>query len=286
MFTKIVSQSNMELIIEITPFIALIVSIITSASTMRLSKLQRKLLENQKLPNLNILSVETTKSKADSSTKVTDAKHCRIYEGNSMADFSLQKHMAVFESTDIGIEPGFIDELKSHIKNNKRDVYLTYFDSKPYLIIQHASNVNNFIIDHSNVKIKFCNYGAKMTAFSIESFKVYYNEERDISELFFKGDPAQKITFKPEDNDEFELFFDEVTTDLNNSMCQLPLDVYLATPDSFDILKAHSERNVLCYHKLEIVCICWDIYNMPIKYLITIEHNGNFFVSTTSLVKR
>lgn len=280
------SIENIRDIISILiPFIALIVSICSFISTNKTSRLQREVLEKQKLPNLTILSIETTKSNPQTSS-VKDGSHCRIYEGSPETDISLNNSMATYKSTNTDIDLGFINELKTHITRNKKDVYLTYFFSKPYLMIQHATDPNDFIIDHSNVKITFHNYGAIITALSIERFKVYYNPEIEFESQTFEGMIEQKITLTPEENDSFILFFDEITTNFNNSMCRLPEHVYNSTPDSFDILKAHTERNVLRYNKLEITLICWDIYNNPIKYLITVEHNGNFFISTTTLLSK
>jgi len=264
---------------------ALTISILSYISGKTIQKEQMKEILKHRLPNLQILSIESTKSNPNNPSLI-DGSNCRILEGHSTANVSLNRTIATFNSSDSNIEAGFIDEIKTHIKSGCNDTYLTYFFEKPYLIVNHASKKDRFIVDHSNVKITFHNYGASISALSIEEFKVYFKPEMDIEILTFKGNPDCKMKFAPDYNEKFELYFDEVTTDLNNAMCQLPLDVYESVPKKHNILKSHMINNILSYDKLEIAMVCWDIYNTPIKCLITVEYNGNFFISTTTLLEK
>ena len=43
-------------------------------------------------------------------------------------------------------------------------------------------------------------------------------------------------------------------------------------------------ENRLQYDKLEIVIHCWDLYNNETTSKITFEYNGNFFISTTTIL--
>lgn len=219
-----------------------------------------------------------TKSDPKSST-VNDGTYCRIYNGESSSDISIKGSMAIFKSDDNKIEPGFIDEIKS---NMNKKVYFTYVEGKPYLVVNHATSTERFIVDHSNTKITFHNYGAKISALSIEKLIIYYKPEMNLDTLTLQGNPNNKITLSPEENEKFELYYDEVTTDLNNSTCQLPTKTYNSMIGSFNFLKSHMSSNILCYNKLEIIFICWDMYNIPQRYSIIIEYNGNFFVSSTT----
>lgn len=274
-FSDILKNVDSSLIISI---ISLLFSGLTYFVTYKTYNAQFKQIRNQNLPNLKILSMSCTKSNPQSST-VNDGSYCRIYNGESSSDISINGSMAIFNSEDNSIEPGFIKEIKS---NMNKKVYFTYVDGKPYIIANHATNIKRFIVDHSNTKITFHNYGAKISALSIEKLNIYYKPEMNLDILTLEGNPKNKITLSPEENDLFELYYDEVTTDLNNSTCQLPNNIYNSMIGTFNILKSHMASNILCYDKLEIIFICWDMFNIPQKYSIIIEYNGNFFVSSTT----
>ena len=103
-------------------------------------------------------------------------------------------------------------------------------------------------------------------------------------DLTFFGNKENIITISPDDNEKFELFFDEVTTNLINSLCQISDDIYEKASESFDLLKTRMYDNMLTYDKLELNLICWDMYNNETKLRITIEYNGTFFVSSTTFL--
>lgn len=289
----------LDIISTLIPFIALIVSICSFISTNKTSRLQREILEKQKYPNLKVISVESFKSKYGSSDTVYDGKYCRMYYGESRANLSLDNNIAIFDLKKAEIcaqiEYGFIDEVKSHININKaknvnmeekiHDAYFTYFGCKPYLILNHASNSNSFIIDHSNVKIKLHNYGTPITAISIKSVTVHYNQEKNINLLKFDGDSNNKISLSPQENEEFILFLDEITTDLDDSLCKMTTETYINSPDTLSMLRTHISENRLSYDRIEIEFQCWDMYNTKTILKITFEYNGNFFVSTTTISK-
>ncbi|WP_304528276.1 hypothetical protein [Romboutsia ilealis] len=190
--------------------------------------------------------------------------------------------MALFNYKDEKIENGFIKEIESHIGNN--ETYFTYFGSHPYLMIVHASSKERYIVDHSNVIIKLHNYGATISALSIESFTVYYTPKQNIEPITFQGDINKKITLSPEENDNFVLHFDEVTTDLSNSLCQITAISYKNSSDYMTLLRTHMIENDLKYDKLEIKFHCWDLFNNKTILKITIEYNGDFFISNTSVI--
>ena len=89
----------------------------------------------------------------------------------------------------------------------------------------------------------------------------------------------------PNENEEFVLFLDEVTTDLNNSLCQMSASTYINTPESFNLLRTHMVTNRLNYNKLEVTLSCWDIFDIKTLLLITFEYNGDFFISSTTILK-
>lgn len=238
-------------------------------------------LSRQKLPNLKIISIDITKSHP-TETKISDNSYIRIYNGKSNVKNELKNLIATFDASDLSIEPGFIQEVKSHI--DKPNVYFTYYNEKPHLVANHATNQNSFIVDHSNAKMTFHNYGAIISAISIESLNVYYKEKMNYKDLTFFGNKENIITISPDDNEKFELFFDEVTTNLINSLCQISDDIYEKASESFDLLKTRMYDNMLTYDKLELNLICWDMYNNETKLRITIEYNGTFFVSSTTFL--
>lgn len=242
-------------------------------------------INKQKLPYLKLLSVDTYKSKYNSSDSVYDGKYCRIFKGESITKISLNESMAIFdvEDPDSKIENGFIDEIKSHI--GKNDAYFTYFGAKPYLILNHASNRDRFIIDHSNVVLTLHNYGATINAMSVKKIVIYYKPEMNIEPTTFHGNDKNKISLSPNENEEFVLFLDEVTTDLNNSLCQMSASTYINTPESFNLLRTHMVTNRLNYNKLEVTLSCWDIFDIKTLLLITFEYNGDFFISSTTILK-
>ena len=210
--------------------------------------------------------------------------YCRIKSGNSNSNISLDGNIAVFDAENKMIEDGFIEEIKSHIGEN--NTYFTYFGEKPYLIINHAFDKKRFIVDHSNTIIKLHNYGAKISSLSIESFIAHYRINDVTKKISFYGDINSKITLSPEENDQFVLFFDEVTTDLNNSLCQMNPSNYAVMPEYMNLLRTHMTQNWLNYEKLEIKFHCWDLFNNETISKITIEYNGHFFISTTTCEKR
>lgn len=260
--------------------IAIIVSVISLISSYRINCAQLKQMYNQKLPNIKLLSVDITKSIPNNST-VFDGSYCRIFNGEFTTDISLNNKMATFNANDTSIENGFIQEIKSNINNP--NAYFTYFNSKPFLIANHATNTDSFIIDHSNVKMTFHNYGALISGLSIKSLVVYYKPEIDLKKMTFYGNEQNIITLSPEENNNLVMFFDEVTTNLNNSLCKIPEKIYEDSPISFTLLRTHMPENILTYNKLELNLNCWDLYNNKTELKITIKYNGNFFISTTTL---
>ncbi len=268
---------NIDIIGLIFSALSLLISSLIYFITYRTYNAQLEQIKKQNLPNLKILSTSLIKSDPSSSS-INDGSYCRISKGETSSDISIGGSLATFKFTDSNIEPGFIDEIESTM--NKK-VYFTYVNGKPYLVANHATSTERYIIDHSNAKITFHNYGSKISTLSIEKLIIYYKPEMNIKTLTLKGNPNNKITLTPEENEEFELYFDEVTTDLNNSTCQLPKSIYDSMIDSFNLLRSHMTSNFLSYNKLEIYFMCWDMYNLPQKYLITLEYNGNFFTSST-----
>lgn len=260
--------------------LALLISFLSLINSYKINNAQLKQIHNQKLPNIKLLSVDITKSSPNKST-VFDGSYCRIIQGKSNDKISLNNKIATFNTDDPSIENGFIQEIKSNINNP--NAYFTYFDSKPFLIANHATDINSFIIDHSNVKMTFHNYGALICGLSIKTLVVYYKPEMNLKNLTFYGNEQNIITLSPEENNNLVMFFDEVTTNLNNSLCQIPENIYENSPNSFTLLKTHMPENILTYNKLELNLNCWDLYNNKTKLKITIEYNGNFFVSTTTL---
>ncbi len=267
---------------SIIPALSLIVSIVLCLFSVMIYSAQFKQIENQNLPNLKIISVISNKSHPSDSS-LYDGKYCRIYSGESTSNLSLDGLMPIFDAEDEQIEEGFIDEIKAHIGEN--DTYFTYFGFQPYLIINHASSQENFIIDHSNVKITLHNYGAKISALSIESLTVYFKSNIATEPLTFYGNKDNKITLSPTENEELVLFLDEVTTNLNNSLCEISPSLYSSMPESYDLLRTHMVENRLRYDKLEIVVHCWDLYNNETTSNIVFEYNGNFFISFTTVSK-
>lgn len=272
-----------------TEYISLLISILSFLAslavyfiTYRTYSAQLKQMHNKELPNFKIIAVESHINHQTENISVYDGVYCRIYSGESTSNISLNENLAVFDAQKENIEDGFIEEIKSHIGEN--NTYFTYFGGKPYLIINHALSKERFIIDHSNVIIKLHNYGATISALSIESFIAHYKSNDAIQKIIFNGNIENKITLSPEENNEFVLFFDEVTTDLNNSLCQISPSIYPMLPEYMDLLRTHMVQNRLNYNKLEIKLHCWDLFNNKTIFKITIEYNGNFFISTTSII--
>ena len=243
---------------------------------------QFKQIRNQSLPNLQILSIEYSKSDPNV-PDLYDGKHCRIKKGSTKADIEINNNIASFDASDKQIEDGFISEVESHIIDRK-DAYFTYFGSKPHLILNHATDSNSYIIDHSNTKITLHNFGADMCAMSVESITVKYTDP-DSNDLILSGNEKNKINLSPSDNDNLILYLDEVTTDLNNSLCKVSEETFDLAPNSFDLLKTHMPKNVLQYEKMIIKLNCWNLYNEKNLLQITVEYNGNFFISSTAVLK-
>jgi len=264
----------LSLIISILSFI---ISFFTCFITVRTYNAQFKQIKNQELPNLKILSIVSNKSESNDSKALSENKYCRIIK-NSGTD---KNEMAVFTSDDEEIENGFIYEIESHI--GKNNVYFTYFNQNPFLVINHASDKKKYVVDHCNVIISLHNYGATISALSIESFTAYYKASKDIEKIFFRGNIDKKITLSPNENENFILCFDEVTTNFENCLCHTDSEDYNELPESIDILRIHMPENSFSYDKLEIKFHCWDLFNNETVSTITIEYNGNFFISTTSI---
>jgi hypothetical protein len=275
-------HDNIDIIGLIFSALSLLISSLIYFITYRTYNAQFEQIKKQKLPNFRILSIEFNKSHPDSSN-IYDGKYCIIYKGYSSNDIELNKLMATFKSDDEQIETGFIEEIESHLE--KTDVYFTYYGTKPYLIANHTTAKDKFIIEHSNTKITLHNYGAIISTLSIESLTVSYSLDMDKKDLFFHGIENNKITLSPDQNKEFVLFFDEVTTGFNDSLCETPFLTYNTLSDSFDLLKVHMPQNILTYNKMELIFSCWDLYNNKHRLQITIEYNGNFFISTTTILK-
>lgn len=274
-------HNNIDISLIVSAF-SLLISVLTYFVTYRTYNAQLEQIKKQKLPNFRILSIEYSKSHPNT-TNINDGKYCIIYKGYSINDIELNKIMATFNYNDAQIENGFIEEIESHLE--KTNVYFTYYDTKPYLIANHATTKDKFIIEHSNTKITLHNYGAIISTLSIESLKVSYSPIMDKKDLIFQGIENNKITLSPDENKEFALFFDEVTTGFNDSLCETPFLTYNTLPDSFDLLKVHMPKNILTYNKMELIFSCWDLYNNKHRLQITIEYNGNFFISTTTILK-
>lgn len=251
--------------------------------TFKTYNAQLKQIKNQELPNFKVLSIDAKKSYPDKNPSLYDGSYCRIVKGESTAKETINGHLPVFNFENEQIEPGFIEEIESHI--GKNETYFTYFGNNPYLMIVHASSKERYIVDHSNVGIKLHNYGSTISALSIESFTAYYTSEQNIDPITFQGDINQKITLSPDENDNFLLYFDEVTTNLNNSLCELTPENYITSSDYMNLLRTHIVKNHLNYDKLEIIFHCWDLFNNKNILKITIEYNGDFFISNTSIIK-
>lgn len=262
--------------------LACIAAYIVCYVTFRTYNAQLRQLNKQELPNLKILAIDVLKNMPGQPPSVKNGEYCRIVKGESTSDYTLKGNMPIFDFQNEDIEYGFIEEIESHV--GKNDAYFTYFAEKPYLMIVHASDKNRFIVDHSNVIIRLHNYGTTISALSIESFIAYYKREYGIPPITFFGDINNKITLSPEANGSFSLYFDEVTTDLNNSLCQMSASTYVELPPNMDLLRTHMIENRLKYDKLEIIFHCWDLFNNETVSKITIEYNGNFFISTTSIL--
>lgn len=248
--------------------------------TCRTYNAQFKQIREQALPNLQILSIEYNKSDPNTPS-IEDGKHCRIYKGKSIADIDIENNIAIFESTNKQIEYGFIKEIESHI--GQKDAYFTYFNSKPHLIMNHAKDINSYIIDHSNTKITMHNYGAAICALSVESITIIFKDST-IEDLILYGDENNKITISPNENNEFILYLDEVTTDLVNSSCKVSSKTYEESPVSFDLLKIHMPQNVLQYKKTTVNLNSWNLYNEEHMLQIMIEYNGSFFTSSSTVL--
>lgn len=253
---------------------------ITCFATFRIYNAQLKQHNNQKLPNLKLLSVNIKKSHRNLSS-LSDGSYCRIFNGQSEDYMKLNQKIAVFSANDPKIEDGFIEEIKANI--NTPNAYFTYFESNVFLIANHATNIDAFIVEHSNVKMKFHNYGALISCISIKSLIVFYKPNMNLEKLIFYGNEKNIITLSPEQNKDFVVYFDEVTTNLNNSLCQIHQNLYEIAPDSFNLLTKRMPENILTYNKLELNLNCWDLYNNKNELKISIEHNGCFFVTSTSL---
>jgi len=242
---------------------------------------QFKQIRNQSLPNLQILSIVYNKSDPNF-PDLSNGRHCRIYKGDSTAKISIENNIATFNTSDSSIENGFIEEIESHI--NCKDAYFTYFKAKPYLILNHATDINSYIIDHSNTKITLHNYGAEISAMSIKLITVKYTD-KSTPDLVLHGNEKNKISLSPQQNDKLELFLDEITTDLVNSTCRVSKEVLLSMQGPFDLFKIHMPKNVLRYEKTVIILQCWNLYNEKYLLQITIEYDGNFFISSTTVLK-
>lgn len=239
---------------NLVDIITCLILLFTAIISYKVYSIQKEQTQKQRLPYLKISSVISEKSTPDIHS-VYNNLYCRIYNGetkNSIVNLDLDGNMKVFSANDEQIEPGFIDEIKSHI--GKNDVYLTYFGSKPFLVVNHASNPDNFIIDHCTVKISLHNYGATIDSISIESLTVYYKSDLNIEPFTFDGNPTLKMTLSFDENNDFSLFLDEVTTNLNNSLCEMAPSIYEHLPLSYDLLKTHIGENQLNYDKL-VYCI-------------------------------
>ena len=269
------TKNNLSIILST---LSLIVSFILCFVTFKTYNAQLKQIKNQELPNFKILSIDAIKSYPNNNPSLYDGSYCRIIKGEPIKEHTLNGNLAVFDCQNEQIEPGFIEEIESHI--GKNETYFTYFGTKPYLMIVHASSKERYIVDHSNVIITLHNYGAKISALSIKSFTAYYNLEQNINPITFQGDINKKITLSPDENDNFVLYFDEVTTDLNNSLCQITPDAYITSPDYMNLLRTHMVKN-----ELEIKFHCWDLFNNETDFKITIEYNGDFFISDTYIIK-
>lgn len=173
---------NLNIVSLILSILSVLFTFLTYLVTNRTYNAQFEQINNQKLPNLRILAIETTKSHPGISN-IYDGTYCRVYKGDSSSNISLDNNIATFSADDKQIEAGFIEEIESNI--GKENVYFTYFGSNMYLIINHATSSDRFILDHSNTKITLHNYGATISAMAIDSLVVYYKPEMNLKELTF-----------------------------------------------------------------------------------------------------
>ena len=275
-------MNNIEIICDILTSISTLFTAIICYVTCKTYNAKFKQIRKQSLPNLQILSIKYSKSNPND-TNLSNGRHCRIKRGSTKADINISNNIASFESTDKQIEDGFISELESHISNHN-DAYFTYLGSYPYLILNHATDNNSYIIDHSNTQITLHNFGAVMCAMSVKSILVEYNDPES-KDLFLIGNEENKIMLSPDDNDELILYLDEVTTDLNNSLCKVSEETFNVAPDSFDLLKTHMPENILQYKKMIIELNCWNLYYEKHILQITVEYNEHFLISSTTVLK-
>jgi hypothetical protein len=263
-------------------FIAMLISAFVYHITFKTYNAQLEQIINQELPNLKILTIGARKNYINMPATLYNRVYCRILKGEATNKYTFNDNIPIFDIEDEQIETGFIEEIESHIGNN--ETYITYFGGDPYLMVIHASSKERYLIEHANVIINLHNYGSTISALSIESFTAYYKNK--LEPIVFQGNKDDKITLSPDENNSLDLIFDEVTTDLRNSLCDMSYDTYIALPEYMDLLKTHMVENTLNYDKLEIIFHCWDLFNNETVSKITIEYNGNFFISTTSIIDK
>lgn len=286
---------NKEFIMDMLEFILKIASIISSVVaiklyfvTRRINIAQEKIMRKQILPNLRMSAVKSYKHTKKSN--IYDGTYCYIYCNNTstrLDKFSFYIKENLISSNDI---KAFFDEIESRMEKARYrgNVYFTFFDKKLFLILNQGTKKDDYTIAHSNVEITFENCGEAISAIGIESFTIYFNNTiARKSHVKTKGDKNSRIILPSENTKKFTVFFDEITTESDAALCQIPSDTYADIPEEIDLLKLNMSENYLNYSKLELILICWDMYENKTRFKIILEYSSNDgrFVSSSHLLQ-
>lgn len=263
--------------------------IFTVLSFVSLEKLNKKNIisfERDQSSNLQIREVKFTKSMPSNGDRLKPEDEKYIYRRFSYntdrsIDLSLNNTIQCdTESTLEKMEPGFIEE----IQNNVNSIYLTYFQGQYCLVINQAADKNSFVVEHCNTKVVLHNYGVPINYISIKSCTIYPTSGNEQHSIRAKNPELNKHPFHIDKDESITILIDEVTTQLNQSLCIIQEEIYQMLPNSFDLLRFRMKDNLLQYEKMEFECAFWDIYGNKYDYIFTLQYIEHFLSSSSKIL--
>lgn len=277
-----------EFILKITTIIASVVTIKLYFVTRRINIAQEKIMRKQVLPNLRMSAVKSYKNTGN--FDLCNGTYFYIYCKNTSTHIGKFPHCAKEDLNDSNETKAFFNEIESRMEKARYrgNVYFTFLDKKLFLILNCGTKKDNYTVAHSNVEITFENCGEAIGAIGIESFTIYYkNTIAKKKHVKIKGDKNSKIILPSENAKNFTVFFDEITTELDATLCQIPSGTYADISSEIDLLKLNMPENYLNYSKLELILVCWDMYENKTRFKIILEYSGNDtrFVSSSHLLR-
>lgn len=254
---------------------ALILSILSFALvTIKEAKLKKIELT----PFLVISSMKLKKKNCNSGVHAK-----RFYYGDyEQQQLSLNGAIEIekFDSNNLEHE-SFMEECRK--QNNK--IYFSRFEESKCLVFNTLSSNSvgkDFFYEFCSTEIGFVNYGALIKNVSIDSVSgIMDNDEK----FEIKGIKNNYLDCVIPTGGTFTLTCDEVSENIDNSLCINSESIYNKFGDEFDFLKKRLPKNSLKYKKLKFNITCYNLAGNGFKYNLILEKQNGVLNSNTKMIK-